>query len=226
MLFSEETIGFLRDLGENNDRPWFEANRERYENEYVGAAKALCERLKPRLAELSPGLQVVPKVDGSILRIHRDTRFSSDKRPYKERFDLIFWKGAGKRQTSPALMLRYTPEKTYVASGLHSFDTKQVTRWRKAVIGPRGEGVPAMLEALEKGGYELGGKEYKRVPRGFDGSHPRAELLKYKSLTASVELDSDQVDDDVVMRHFEAMHPMVDWLVKNVGGGGVRLYSL
>ena len=48
--------------------------------------------------------------------------------------------------------------------------------------------VEAVQEVSVKGGYQLGGEHYKRVPRGYDLDHPNADLLRYNGLTAGSEM--------------------------------------
>ena len=93
------TLDFLADLRAHNTRAWFDANRSRYETDFVGPAKDLVTRLAPVLERLSPGIRSEPRVLGSIFRIQRDTRFSPDKRPYKDHLDLWFWHGRAPRRS-------------------------------------------------------------------------------------------------------------------------------
>jgi uncharacterized protein (TIGR02453 family) len=91
--FPPDTLGFLDELRSNNAKAWFEANRARYQAAYVDAGKAFVEAIAPVLASVAPGIQAEPRVLGSIFRINRDTRFSADKRPYKDHLDFWFWAG-------------------------------------------------------------------------------------------------------------------------------------
>ncbi len=91
--FPSDTLDFLDELGSHNTRAWFEANRARYQAAYVEAAKAFIEAVTPILEAIIPGIHAEPRVLGSIFRINRDTRFSPDKRPYKDHLDLWFWEG-------------------------------------------------------------------------------------------------------------------------------------
>ena len=79
--FPSITIEFLSDLRRHNDKTWFDAHRDRYDAGYVEPARAFVESAGPGLAAIVPGIMAEPRVLGSIFRINRDTRFSSDKRP-------------------------------------------------------------------------------------------------------------------------------------------------
>ena len=107
--FPADTIEFLADLRRHNNKGWFDAHRDRYETAYVEPAKAFVEAAAPGLATIVPGITAEPRVLGSIFRIHRDTRFSTDKRPYKDHLDFWFWQGARKTAVS-GLFLRVSPD--------------------------------------------------------------------------------------------------------------------
>ena len=91
--FPQETVAFLTDLRAHNEKAWFEANRARYDSGFIEPAKAFVEAIGPELNDLVPRIHAEPSVGGSIFRINRDIRFSSDKRPYKDHLDFWFWEG-------------------------------------------------------------------------------------------------------------------------------------
>ena len=107
------TVEFLAELRAHNSREWFDAHRARYERDLLAPAKQLVTELAPLLERLAPGIRAEPRVLGSIFRINRDTRFSSDKRPYKDHLDFWFWHGDRARAVS-GLFLRITPESVAV----------------------------------------------------------------------------------------------------------------
>jgi uncharacterized protein (TIGR02453 family) len=80
--FPKDTIRFLSGLRKNNDRSWFEGHREQYQVGFVEPAKAFVEAITPRLHKIDPGIRAEARVNGSILRLNRDLRFSKDKTPY------------------------------------------------------------------------------------------------------------------------------------------------
>ena len=79
MAFSKETVRFLAGLRRNNKKEWFEAHRDDYDHHFIEPAKAFVAALAPRLARIDPAIHAEPRVNGSILRINRDVRFSKDK---------------------------------------------------------------------------------------------------------------------------------------------------
>src|SRR5882672_12210854 len=89
--FDRETLRFLADLAAHNDRPWFEANKHRYEAHCMEPALAFIEAMAPAIAKISRHFVVAPKrAGGSLMRIYRDTRFARDKAPYKTNIGVQF----------------------------------------------------------------------------------------------------------------------------------------
>ncbi len=91
--FSTETVAFFRDLASHNNRIWFERNRDIYETQVMGPAKAFVTAMGARLRSVAPQIVAVPKINKSIFRINRDTRFSLDPSPYKTNLGIYFWDG-------------------------------------------------------------------------------------------------------------------------------------
>jgi len=188
--FPREGLDFLARIAADNTRTYFDAHRATYEGALLAPAKAFVAALGDELhARVSPGLRAEPRVNGSILRINRDTRFSADKRPYKEHLDLWFWEGDGPSRERPGLFIRLRPETVQLGAGLHRLEPGPLAAFRAAVDDERtGTALEAAIgEALTLRGAAVGGPEYKRVPRGYDAAHPRAELLRRGALHVSGE---------------------------------------
>ena len=83
-MFTHATFDFLRDLRDNNNKPWFEANRDRWEANGRAPLTAFIESMGPRLERISAHYPVNSSArGGAAFRLHRDVRFSKDKSPYK-----------------------------------------------------------------------------------------------------------------------------------------------
>ena len=74
--FTKETVAFFRGLKKNNTREWFEGHRDVYEQHVMEPAKSFVVALGNRLKEISPNIVAAPKINKSIFRLNRDTRFS------------------------------------------------------------------------------------------------------------------------------------------------------
>ncbi len=221
--FPSDTLGFLDELRSNNAKAWFDANRQRYQAAYVDASKAFVEAAAPVLAGIVPGIQAEPRVLGSIFRINRDTRFSTDKRPYKDHLDFWFWEGDRKAAVS-GLFVRISPDVVGVGAGSHGFDKTALGRYRAAVVDDdaRAELVDA-VGGVEKAGYPIDGETYKRVPTGYsvDADGPAARFLRHRALFVHHDEPADLALDagrllPTLDRHWRLLAPLHRWLVTHV----------
>ena len=222
--FPVDALRFLYELSQNNDKSWFDANKQRYKENIIAHVPAFVSALGERLkAEISPGIVYDTRTNGagSMMRIYRDTRFSKDKTPYKTNMAFAFWEGPRKKMENPSFGLQFGTWGAGLYGGVWGFPKDMLEKYRAAVLddkrGPALERIIAGLQAT--GEYEIGGDQYKRVPREFDPEHPRAALLKYKGLHASsplfdVEIVTTPDVVDVCAQHCLAMAPLQQWLVK------------
>jgi uncharacterized protein (TIGR02453 family) len=154
-----------------------------------------------------------------LLRIHRDTRFSRDKSPYKANISGLFWEGPGKKTESPAFGFQVEPDGMGLMAGIFAFPPPQLERYREAVLDEQwGSDLAARLAAVQRtDDYTLGGEALKRVPNGYDPAHPRADLLRQKGLyIASPRIWPDEIITpglvDRCFDHFQRMAPIQQWL--------------
>jgi uncharacterized protein (TIGR02453 family) len=180
--FRPEGLEFLERIAADNSKRTFEENRTAYERGLLAPAKSFVVALGEELRPVAPGVHAEPRVNGSIFRQNRDTRFSKDKRPYKTHLDLFFWEGAGRSRECPGFFFRLTPTRVVLGAGLHHFDRKNLLERYREAVGADGTGEALERALAQAKGTELGGVAYKRVPPGFDPTHPRAELLKHDGL--------------------------------------------
>jgi uncharacterized protein (TIGR02453 family) len=183
--FRPEALRFLSRLGKNNTRDWFHGHKDEYESLLLEPARDFVVALGEELREFAPDVNADPRVNGSIFRIARDTRFAKDKRPYKEHLDLWFW--IGDRKQGPGFWFRLEPSGLILGSGKHHFDKAQLERYRRAVVDDPGAVLQRELERLRASGYEVGGRNYKRFPAGFEAPDERAELLLHDAVYAWVQ---------------------------------------
>ena len=101
-IFSPDVFTFLRQLKRNNNREWFAKNKTRYQTSIVDAALSFIGDFAPQLEKISPFfLADARPTRGSLFRIYRDTRFSSDKRPFKTHVGIHFSHSSGKDAHAP-----------------------------------------------------------------------------------------------------------------------------
>lgn len=178
--FSPKLFRFLAELERHNDRAWFQRNRTRYLEDVRDPMLAFISDFGPRLRRISRHLVADPRpAGGSMFRIHRDTRFSKDKRPYKTNAGAQFRHAQARDVHSPGCYLHLGAGEVFAAAGVWHPDGHSLrkireaiaggpARWRRVLSGP----------AFGKGRLELGGASLKRPPRGFDPDHPSIEDLK------------------------------------------------
>lgn len=223
--FPAEGRQFLRDLAANNNRDWFEANKDIYQSRLLGPAVDFVVAVGSRLAEIDPALRFDTRTNGqgTLTRIYRDTRFSPDKSPYKTAIAGIFWDGVGKKMEQPGFGFHLSPDLLELMAGIFQFTKPQLAAYREAMVaeGP-GEELAAALAAVQSAGdYTVNGAQFKRVPQGVDPDHPRAGLLRYGGLyvtpTGGVREGLGEPGlVDMVMDHFRLMAPLYHWLRRHV----------
>lgn len=221
MSFPEEGLQFLRDLAANNNKAWFEENKDTYLRALREPALAfiveLGEQLKNRV---SPDIIYDTRTNGagSLFRIHRDIRFSEDKTPYKTTVDMVFWQGDGKKMESPGFGVRVTPNGVDMFAGIRGFPKPMLQAYQQAVVDDSlGADLEAVIAKVQAAGYPIEGEHYKRVPRGYDKDHPRAHLLLYAGLYASHSGLNPVASPDLailVADHLEKMSPVQQWLTR------------
>lgn len=221
--FPSQTMAFLDGIARNNEKAWFEEHRDLYEQGYVAPGKAFVEAMAPRLRAVSPQVHAEPRVNGSIMRVNRDVRFSKDKRPYKTHLDFWFWHGDKKGWNTAGFYLRITPDQVFIGSGLHRFDKEKLDSFRHALVLRRsGQALASAIAAVGAAGdYEIGEKTRKLPPRGFAVDADRAEYLLFEGLTATKALPGAAALEpgfvDQCAQHFAATWPVGDWLLRELG---------
>ncbi|HKU29126.1 DUF2461 domain-containing protein [Arthrobacter sp. NyZ413] len=194
-------IAFYAELEDNNNREWWLAHKDVYDS-------SVKEPLSLLLAELED--QFGP---AKIFRPNRDIRFSADKSPYKTAQGAF---AATKEGTG--FYVQLSAEGLLIGGGCHSHSPAQINRFRAAVDAPvSGEALQHIVEAVAAAGFAIEGEKLKTVPRGFDKDHPRAELLKHKSLSAGIELgepdwlSTSDARKEIAAR-WEQLRPLVEWM--------------
>ena len=216
--FGPDTLAFLADLADNNHKAWFEGNRGRYETALKEPAIAFIEAIGPGIRGLDPNLRIDPR--SVLFRIHRDTRFSADKRPYKEELAFRF-RGAG--EGSSALMMRIRTQDVGVAAGIWAFTPEQIGRYRAAVgEAATGEALALALQGMGEAACGFTAAALKRVPAPFAADHPRGDLLKHKGLTVGMDHPhppelSTSAFVDWTLSALERLAPAHHWLQSHVG---------
>ena len=218
--FSKELVQFFKKLEKNNSKQWFDKHRNEYEECVLFPSREFVATMGKRLRKIAPEVNAIPKVNQSLFRINRDTRFSKDKSPYKTCMGIWFWEGNRKRMECSGFYFHHEGDRLLIGAGIHTFAKPLLDLYRKAVIDKRlGKELRSVVAEVTAKGYRVGSKYYKRIPRGYDESHPNAEFLLYNGLHAALdEKIPKQFYSDAVVEytfdHHKNMAPIHRWLKK------------
>ncbi|HZD30647.1 MAG TPA: TIGR02453 family protein [Candidatus Angelobacter sp.] len=206
--FRPEGFAFLRQLKRNNKREWFARNKAHYDEYLVEPALSFVRDFAPHLEKISPHFEADARPSrGSLFRIYRDTRFSTDKKPYKTHVGIHFSHASGKDAHAPVFYLHLEPEGCFVAAGIWHPDGRALTMMRTAIVQE-----PAKWAAVRKK-LPIEGASLSRPPKGFDRNHRFIDDLKMKDFVSSVALTEAQLCSDKLMREFvstcKKMAPLV-----------------
>lgn len=192
---------FYAELEHNNTREWWHAHATVYQESVKEPLAALLARLEPRFGP------------GKMFRPNRDVRFSPDKSPYKTA------QGAfASYQEGVGYYLQISAEGLLVGGGYHSHSPAQLARYRNSVdAGSTGDQLQQIVDAIAAAGFDIEGEKLKTLPRGFVKDHPRTELLKHKSLAASLALGepgwlATPDAEKQIAALWEQLRPLVDWV--------------
>lgn len=203
--FTPALFRFLSDLEANNNREWFNANKDRYIEVVQEPALQFINDFASRLARISPHFRADARVQGgSLFRIYRDTRFSKDKTPYKTNTGMHFRHERSKDAHAPGYYLHLEPGECFMGVGLWRPETKVAYQIREAIAAdPQGWKKAAHGKRFTDV-YTLAGESLQRLPKGFDPDHPHIDDLKRKDFMASSRLTQKQVTSDGFIDEFEA----------------------
>jgi uncharacterized protein (TIGR02453 family) len=216
--FADRDARFFKALAKHQDRDWFAAHRDEYEQGWLAPMKALLAEVRDKLAPRYAHEELAaPK----IFRIHRDVRFSKDKAPYKTHIGGYL--GVAGSAAGPggaaALYVHVAADELFACAGQYMMDGEQLKRFRAAVVdAKRGKQLGTLLATLTGAGFGVDSHEQlQRVPRGFDPEHPHADLLRRKGLIVTFPaperalLTSRKLVDWLVP-HSKRTVPLVEWL--------------
>lgn len=221
--FSKESVKFYEDLKKNNKKEWFAEHKGDFETHVMAPARDFVFAMGESLKKISPNVQADPRVNGSIFRPYRDTRFSKDKTPYKTHLGIFFWEGERQKMECPGYYFHLEPPEVMLGVGIHGFSPPLLAQYRDSVV--HGEHGPALAKALEKlkkkGDYSVGIKHYKKTPRGFDPGHRNAELLLHNGLTLAYTTNVPKEFYsarfvDYCFGKFQDMSPIQKWLLEMI----------
>lgn len=201
--FPERALIFFEGLEADNSKAYWSDHKSVYDTAVKAPMEALLAQLEPEFGS------------AKFFRPYRDVRFSKDKTPYKDHA------GAVVQGDGQALYVQLSADGLLVAGGYWHTETDQAQRLRAAIAEDlTGSALAEILGELA--GWEIGGERLKRLPKPYEPTQPRAELLHLKSLTASRRDEpSDWLHEpacgDRVAQGWRALGPLNSWLTQQVG---------
>lgn len=222
MKIKSELFAFLGELKENNNRVWFQDNKERYENDVKDPLLTFIAAFAERTPEISTSIMAIPRTTGgSLFRIYRDMRFSKDKTPYKTGAGLHFRHKRGKDVHAPGYYLHLEPGEVFAGCGIWKPNTETVTKIRTKIATHPDQWLNIIQEKKFKKTFTIGGDSLKRPPKGFDPDHPLIEDLKRKDYLASIVLNEKIVGEPDFLDYYvelcKTAAPFMEFLTRAVG---------
>jgi uncharacterized protein (TIGR02453 family) len=228
MPFTTTTFRFLRGLGRNNRKDWFEAHRGEYETVVKTPMRGLIEEMDVRLARFAP--EIVGDAKRSMFRIYRDIRFSKDKSPYKTNAACWFYHRDGSRAVGresvgggAGFYFQVEPGNCFLAGGMWMPPREALGRIRDAIAENPGRFQRIATERRVLRRFKGLSEEamLTRVPRGYAADHPAARWLKFQSFTLGREITDGQAVSPrlpaLLEADFRLMLPLVRWINAALG---------
>jgi len=208
--FPDEAFEFYEGLVADNSRTYWTEHKDVYERAVREPMQALLDALAAEFS--SPGLG-----DPKLFRPYRDVRFSADKSPYKTAQGAFCAAAEG-----IGYYVQISADGLLIAAGFHAHTRDQTAAYRAAVDAPAtGTELERIVAGLTRKGFGIGGDMVKTLPRGCPPDHPRLELMRHESLTASRSEPPDAAASaaalSLIRKDWRALRPLCDWVLAHVG---------
>ena len=217
----QKSLSFINDLQRNNNKEWFHANRNRYD-EARQEFYAFVEDIVNELGIIDPDLGPVD-VRKSVFRINRDIRFTKDKSPYKNNFGAFIVKG-GKKSGNAGYYFHMEPGNSFAGGGIYH----PMPDVLKAIRNEIFENAEEFLDIIRDKEFSSffgdlwDGDMLKTAPKGFPSDFEHMDLLKYKSFTVWRNFDEKQLLGpglkEQTLKAFRIMVPLNRFLNFSISG--------
>jgi len=179
---------FLKELEVNNNREWFQENKNRYQ--------AVKESYENFIGKIIQGISIFdPDISGvqvkdTVFRIYRDVRFSHDKQPYKTHMGAFIAKG-GKMSARGGYYVHVQPGQSLFAGGIWCPDAALLKVLRQDIFDNIDEFKSIIEDPSFAHYFKMDGEKLKKVPYPFPKDSPHGEWVKYKSYTPVNNIPDD-----------------------------------
>jgi uncharacterized protein (TIGR02453 family) len=213
--FPQEGLKFLTALARNNRREWFQPRKGLYDATVRRPMLDLVAEINRAFVRFAP--DYVSEPEKAVYRIYRDTRFSSDKTPYKTHIAAIFTRRGLEKHAGAAYYFAVSPKEIEIAGGVYMPGPQQLLAIRNHIATSYKEfNALASNQRLRKEMEELKGETLTRAPKGFDPAHPAADYIRMKQWLFYTMLDpglaaTDQLLPEII-RRFRLLSPFIEFL--------------
>lgn len=211
-FFTGESLKFLRGLKRNNRRDWFEPRKPLFEAQVKAPMLRVIEAVTAAMPSFAP--DHVRPAQKCMMRIYRDTRFSSDKSPYKSNV-AAWWSRHGLEKTSGGgFYLHLTAEELVMAAGVYMPEREQLMAIRTFLLDHHQELRRLLAGKKLRQMFALDhGEMLSRPPKGFPKDHPAMDLIRCRQWAVVARQPSDVALHPnlvkTVIAHFRAAAPLV-----------------
>lgn len=214
-MLNPDLFNFLDELKKNNNKEWFDTNRNRYKDlrqHFMNFVTLLIHEL----TQMDPSLNGLESSQ-TVFRINRDIRFSKDKSPYKTNMGAYIAPG-GKKSFRPGYYLHVEPGSSMIAGGMYMPPSKELKMIRKEILENTEEFKRIINDKDFKKTYgELYGEKLKTAPQGFPKDHPDIDLMRYKSYTVFKEVSDEYLTGpdalNQIIDDYHVLKPFNDFLI-------------
>ncbi len=216
--FTPSFLQFFTELSANNDRDWFNANKDRFKKDVQQPLVSFIEAMAPELMNVSPYFVADSRLNGgSIFRIYRDTRFSKDKTPYKTHAAAQFRHQYYKNVHTPGFYVHFGTDRLVCGGGIWMPEPPALLKIRERIRDKPDRWQQVLDDKkLKKVHGGVAGDGLTRPPKGFATEDPHIEDLKRKSYFAMAEFAPEEaMEKDLVGKvaaSFQAAGPLVSFL--------------
>jgi uncharacterized protein (TIGR02453 family) len=192
-MIQSHTLDFLKELVENNNREWFQVNKERYDKARENII-ALTTDIISKLHQIDPGVNADLDPKKCVMRIYRDIRFSKNKTPYKNNFGISL-PASGTKLGGVEYYLHIQPGKSFIAGGYWMPEVEHLKAIRQE-IDYNADDLKKIIDAphfIKLFGEFRKQDQLKTVPRDYSAENPNIDLLKLKSFIVSHPLKDKEL---------------------------------
>lgn len=213
--FSPQALTFLRNLKRNNRREWFQPRKSQYESLIKFPMMELVGCLNEDFARFAPNYITPPQK--ATYRIYRDTRFSSDKTPYKTHISAIFPRYTAVKRDGAVFYFHFTEKELLIFGGVYMPEPEELRAYRE-LLSQRHQELEEIVadKKLRRTFGKLQGEQLSRMPKGFLPDHPAESLLRHKQWYLESTLDGSIVTSPRLLpelaKHFEVMAPFIEFM--------------